>query len=721
MLGWLATATAMTPLKDVLEPKVARKIKESLGASSVGELLSHLPQRYAAQGHSLNVDYAQVGESITAVVEVVNVAKHQAHEQQNVTWKDKARYPLRVTVTDGVRTMPMPIFGQAWLGNVLHPGTRLLVLGTLGEFQGQPQITNADVLVIGADGQPGAATGKLKKLIDGADGMAELRGLLALPFLPIHRGRKGLSGILMALYIRRVLRWLPRQPEPLPEYPGALPGFDTALREAHFPGPDGPMAALNRLKYDEALELQLALALRRAGNAERVAPECPPVGDGPGRVAKLESHLPFELTRGQRLVHEDIARDLSRPTPMNRLLQGEVGSGKTVVALLGMLQVLDVGRQSVLLAPTEVLAGQHARTISGLLDDAGVDAKVVLLTGSMSVGEKRAALLDIVSGEAGIIVGTHALLSDGVEFFDLGLVVIDEQHRFGVRQRDRLRERGRDGMTPHVLVMTATPIPRTLAMTVFGDLDVSELKELPGERQEVKTIVVPTVEKPTWEARAWEVIKEQVDEGHRAFVVSPRILGEGESVEDNFDLARRNLPGVDVGFLHGRMSPEEKGAAMADFVSGRTSVLVATTVIEVGVNVPEATVMMIRRAESYGVSQLHQLRGRIGRGGLPGRCFMCTETWSNTPERARLEAIAETNDGFQLAEIDVRTRKHGDVLGEGQSGLTAGLGLLNLGEDVRVIERARKDAAKLAASDPDFARRLTYDITDEEAGFLDRS
>ncbi|MFC3851033.1 ATP-dependent DNA helicase RecG [Corynebacterium hansenii] len=710
MLGWLATATAMTPLREVLGPKAAKKVGDSIGATSVGELLSRLPQRYAAQGHSLNVDYAQVGESITAVVEVVSVVESAP---------GATRRPLRVTVTDGRRIMPMPLFGQGWLVHVLHPGTRLLVLGTLDEYRGNPQIKGADLLVIGADGQPGAATGKLKKLIDGADGMAELRGLLARPYLPIHRGRKGLSGILLALYIRRVLRWLPRQDEPLPEWPSHLPTFDVALREAHFPGAAGPQAAIDRLKYDEALELQLALALRRAGNADRVAPECPPSADG--RAARLAGNLPFELTGGQRSVLADISADLSRPTPMNRLLQGEVGSGKTVVALLGMLQVLDEGRQSVLLAPTEVLAAQHARTIAGLLDDAGVDAKVTSLTGSMPVGEKRAALLDIVSGESGIIVGTHALLSEGVDFFDLGMVVIDEQHRFGVRQRDRLRERGRDGMTPHVLVMTATPIPRTLAMTVFGDLDVSELAELPGRRRNVRTIVVPTVEKPKWEARAWEVIREEAEAGHRAFVVSPRILGEGESVEDNFDLARRNLPGVAVGFLHGRMSAEEKSSAMADFAAGRTSVLVATTVVEVGVDVPEATVMMIRRAESYGVSQLHQLRGRIGRGELPGRCFLCTETMPDTPERARLDAIAATNDGFRLAEIDVRTRKHGDVLGESQSGLTAGLGLLDLGGDARIIERAREDAAKLAAADPKHARTLTYDITDEEAGFLDRS
>lgn len=719
MLGWLATPTAMTPLQGILGAAAAKKLKEAHGVTTVGGLLTRLPQRYAAQGHSLNVDYGQVGESITAVVEVVGVVKPDVLDDPSVPAKEKRRYPVTVTVTDGVRQLPMPIFGQPWLANVLYPGTRLLVLGTLGEFRNQPQLNNADVLVIGADGQPGAATGKLKKLIDGADGMAELRGLLARPYLPIHRGRKGLSGILMALYVRRVLTWLPKQKEPLPQFPSHLPTFDVALREAHFPGADGPALALDRLKYDEALELQLALALRRAGNAERVAPQCPPTPAG--LSDRLTASLPFELTDGQRSVLRDLSADLSGGAPMNRLLQGEVGSGKTVVALLGMLQVVDAGRQSVLLAPTEVLAAQHARTIRDLLDDAGLDVHVTLLTGSMSVGEKRQALLDAVSGVAGIVVGTHALLSEGVEFFDLGLVVIDEQHRFGVRQRDLLRERGRDGMTPHVLVMTATPIPRTMAMTVFGDLDVSELREMPGERQKVASIVVPTVEKPRWEERAWEVIREEADAGHRAFVVSPRIMGEGETVEDNFDLARRNLPGVAVGFLHGQMSAEEKAGAMADFVAGRTSVLVSTTVIEVGVNVPEATVMMIRRAESYGVSQLHQLRGRIGRGDLAGTCFLCTETWPGTPERARLDAIAGTNDGFELAEIDVRTRKHGDVLGEGQSGLTAGLGLLNLGDDRRIIERARADAAHLVATRPEESRALTYDITDEEAGFLDRT
>ena len=425
--------------------------------------------------------------------------------------------------------------------------------------------------------------------------------------------------------------------------------------------------------------------------------------------------------RGQGQVLGDVSADIARDRPMNRLLQGEVGSGKTVVALLAMLQAHDNGRQSALLAPTEVLAAQHARTITAQLSDAGVDVGVTLLTGSMTANAKRKAMLDIVTGESGIVVGTHALLSEGVEFFDLGLVVIDEQHRFGVRQRDRLRDRAREGFTPHVLVMTATPIPRTLAMTVFGDLDVSALTEIPAERAEITTVVVPGAQKPHWEERAWERIREEVEAGNRAFIVSPRILGEGESVEDNFDLARRKLPGVAVGFVHGQMSSEEKTAAMADFAEGRTDVLVATTVVEVGVNIPEATVMMIRRAESYGVSQLHQLRGRVGRGDRPGLCFLCTDTAPGTPERERLEAIAATNDGFVLADIDVRVRKHGDVLGEDQSGLSGGLGLLDLGNDREIIERARRDAAILAAEDPDLARALTRDITEEEAGYLDRA
>lgn len=717
MLGWLGSPVAMTPLAEVLGERTARTVEKATGASTVGALLTILPQGHAAQGHSLTVDYARYGEQITAVVEVVDVVKHEALGQRGMRARDKRPYPVTVTVTDGRRTMPMPIFGQAWLANVLHPGTRLLVLGTLGEFRDRMQITNADVLVIGDGGKPGAATGKLKKLIDGADGMAELRNLLSRPYLPVYRGRKGLPGIVLALHVHRVLRWLPRLPDPLPAYPNFLCDFDAAVRGAHFPGPEGPAPALARLKYDEALELQVALVLRRAANAHRTAPACAP-GD---RVARLAANLPFELTDGQRAVLAEIAADLASATPMNRLLQGDVGSGKTVVALLAMLHAVDAGRQAVLLAPTEVLAAQHARTLADLLGAAGVDAPVALLTGSMTVPEKRATLLDVVSGEAGIVVGTHALLGEGVDFFDLGLVVIDEQHRFGVRQRDRLRDRGRDGATPHVLVMTATPIPRTLAMTVFGDLDVSVLSGVPGRARNVTTYVVPSLQKPRWEERAWEVLADEVAAGHRAFVVAPRIEGDRESVGTTRDLASRRLPGVAVGVLHGQLPPEQKAAAMADFVAGRTPVLVSTTVIEVGVDVPEATVMMIRSAESYGVSQLHQLRGRIGRGDLPGTCFLCTETVAGSPERARLDAIAATDDGFALAEIDVRARRHGDVLGEGQSGLTAGLGLLDLGADLPIIERARRDAAALADADPALARALTRDITDEEAGFLDRA
>lgn len=721
MLGWLATNAARTPLTTVLEEKGAKALKSKLGIATVGDLLTTLPGRYVAQGGMSGFREEDLGELITAVVTVKSIRdlKEHADGSPRLFAGTPKRLPVVIVATDGVRDVQIPLFGASWITRAVYPDMRLLAMGTLDWFNGRLQFRNADVMVVQRDGTPGVATGRLKDLIKGADGMAEIKRLLARPYLPIHRGKKGVAGVLMALYANRALRWLPRQPEPLPRTPEGLLSFDEALRQAHFPGIDGPMPALQRLKYDEALELQLALALRRAANATREAPPCPPV-DG-GAADALRAGLPFTLTRGQGQVLGDVSADIARDRPMNRLLQGEVGSGKTVVALLAMLQAHDNGRQSALLAPTEVLAAQHARTITAQLSDAGVDVGVTLLTGSMTANAKRKAMLDIVTGESGIVVGTHALLSEGVEFFDLGLVVIDEQHRFGVRQRDRLRDRAREGFTPHVLVMTATPIPRTLAMTVFGDLDVSALTEIPAERAEITTVVVPGAQKPHWEERAWERIREEVEAGNRAFIVSPRILGDGESVEDNFDLARRKLPGVAVGFVHGQMSSEEKTAAMADFAEGRTDVLVATTVVEVGVNIPEATVMMIRRAESYGVSQLHQLRGRVGRGDRPGLCFLCTDTAPGTPERERLEAIAATNDGFVLADIDVRVRKHGDVLGEDQSGLSGGLGLLDLGNDREIIERARRDAAILAAEDPDLARALTRDITEEEAGYLDRA
>ncbi|WP_448851044.1 ATP-dependent DNA helicase RecG [Corynebacterium sp. 335C] len=839
MLGWLGSDTARTPLAEAIGADAAKRMRAAYGVSDVGGMLSMMPSKWIGQDRGLDVGPGDVGQTITALVEVIDVS-HPA--------PGGGRRPARITVGDGRSTLLMPVFGQQWLTRRLKRGDRLLVMGTLRAFRDRLDLANGDLLTLHRDGSPGQATGKLKKLIDAAESVAELTRLFARPWLPVRRGRKGLAGVTVALYFDRLVRWLPTVPDPLPDVPGGLPSFDRALREVHFPPPEGPRQAILRLKYDEALEIQLETALRRRAAAARVAPACASPGaarddgtraapdpaaggeggaageaaDGPVRAA-LASSLPFALTAGQADVVTRIDADLARTRPMNRLLQGEVGSGKTVVAALAMARAIDAGRQCALLAPTEVLAAQHARTLAALFDAAGTGVRVALLTGSLPAAERRDVLLGAVTGEADVVVGTHALLSDGVDFFDLGLVVVDEQHRFGVRQRDRLRDRGRDGMTPHVLVMTATPIPRTIAMTFFGDLEVSTLTELPGGRRAIATSVVPTLERPRWEERAWERIGEELAAGHRAFIVCPAIVPRGWSrddapapvdpadglpeatdaelafeaafSDDSIDLAlaagdpavrvygddedvpaaeagaapgdgpdgaapgsgpgdgsagmlftadgrpipagsiaaeagddsvlevhrlaRRLLPGARIAVLHGGMRGEDKDRIMRGFAEGRSNVLVSTTVVEVGVDVPEATVMMIRRAEGYGVSQLHQLRGRVGRGEAGGLCLLCTMTEEGTPERARLDAIAGTLDGFRLAELDLAHRSHGDVLGEHQSG-QAGLGLLDLTVDGAIVERAREDAAAMVDRDPDAAAALTADITREESDFLDR-
>ena len=479
----------------------------------------------------------------------------------------------------------------------------------------------------------------------------------------------------------------------------------------------------------------------------------PPAEDG--IAAAFDRRLPFTLTEGQRSVGEVIAHDLACAYPMNRLLQGEVGSGKTVVAVRAMLQVVDAGGQAALLAPTEVLAQQHYRSITALLGplaSAGQLARassataeqatrVALLTGSTGVRARRSALSDVFTGDAGILVGTHALLEDQVQFADLGLVVIDEQHRFGVEQRDALREKAA-GSRPHVLVMTATPIPRTVAMTVFGDLEVSTLSELPAGRSPIATHVVPAVERPHYLDRAWQRVREEVAAGRQAYVVCPRIGGArrrrrrrrspepGDSARHGADRAqdpalaegpRRGRPplavldvapelqegplsGLRVGIMHGRLVPDEKDRVMTAFAAGELDVLVSTTVIEVGVDVPNATVMVIMDAERFGVSQLHQLRGRVGRGRDPGLCLLVTEAPPASPARERLDAVAATGDGFQLSRLDLQQRREGDVLGSAQAGRRSSLKLLRLLADEDLIAAAREEAATLVAATPSWPR-----------------
>ena len=527
-----------------------------------------------------------------------------------------------------------------------------------------------------------------------------------------------------------------------------------------------------RLKWDEAFMLQAALAQRRMAAA--ALPAMPrPHTDG-GIADEFDAALPFTLTAGQVAVGQTIAHDLACAYPMHRLLQGEVGSGKTVIAIRAMLQVVDAGGQAALLAPTEVLAQQHYRSVTdmlgplaqgGQLGAADHATSVTLLTGSVGAAARRSALSDTFTGDAGIVIGTHALLEEQVQFADLGLVVIDEQHRFGVEQRDALRAKAADNR-PHVLVMTATPIPRTVAMTVYGDLETSTLTELPAGRSAIATHVVPAADKPHFLERAWARVKEEVGRGQQAYVVCPRIGDGPEPDQDGYldedeyasaeptvvDLSggvprgvapggRRQplsvldvaatldagpLAGLRLGILHGRLHPEEKDRVMRAFSAGEIDVLVATTVIEVGVDVPNATVMVIMDSERFGVSQLHQLRGRVGRGSAPGLCLLVTEAPPASPSRERLDAVAATLDGFQLSRLDLEQRREGDVLGAAQAGRRSSLRLLQLLKDEDLIGQARTEATEVVEADPDLARHpaLREAITEllgVQAEYLDKT
>ncbi len=538
-----------------------------------------------------------------------------------------------------------------------------------------------------------------------------------------------------------------------------------ALRGIHTPDSMAEVeTAKRRLRYEEAFVLQVTLAQRRrTASGQSTTPRPTRAG---GLLEAFDARLPFTLTAGQREVAATIADEMGRDVPMHRLLQGEVGSGKTVVALRAMLAAVDAGGQAALLAPTEVLAGQHHRTITAMLGDlaeggmlggAEHGTRVALLTGSQSTAERRRTLLDIVTGDAGIVVGTHALLQENVDFLDLALVVVDEQHRFGVEQRDALR--GKGAVPPHVLVMTATPIPRTVAMTVFGDLETSTLRELPAGRAPITTHVVPE-DKPRWMSRTWARVAEEVAAGRQVYVVCPRI-GDDDVPDEDTDLRAEAvdtdgdgdddgevaaaparplksvyavhaalaeepaLAGLSIEVLHGRLTSDEKDAVMGRFARGELDVLVSTTVVEVGVDVPNASVMVVMDADRFGVSQLHQLRGRIGRGGHPGLCLLVTGTDAE-PAMARLEAVAATTDGFELARLDLSQRREGDILGAAQHGRRTQLEFLHILEDEDVIEQAREDAFALVADDPDLAAHpdlaaaVRARVDAEQAAYLER-
>ncbi|MFJ4848879.1 MULTISPECIES: ATP-dependent DNA helicase RecG [unclassified Streptomyces] len=698
------------PLTKSVGGRTAKVFADHLDLHTVGDLLHHYPRRYAERGELTRLSDLPLDEHVTVVARVAKATK-------KTYGPGKAR--LEVVVTDGGGSLTLVFFGRG----VFKPEQDLLP-GRRGMFAGKVSVFNRALQLAHPEYQ----------LLDAEEGK-EAVDAFAGRLMPIYPACKQVNSWTIAKTVDTVLtslgatRWAGAG-EPLPaalRESRGLVALPEALEKIHRPRTKADIAvAKDRLKWDEAFVLQVALARRRA--AESALPAVPRVPAADGLLKAFDARLPFTLTEGQEAVSAEIFADLATDHPMHRLLQGEVGSGKTMVALRAMLGVVDAGGQAAMLAPTEVLAQQHHRSITemmgdlaeaGLLGGSEVGTKVVLLTGSMGAAARRQALLDLVTGEAGVVVGTHALIEDKVQFHDLGLVVVDEQHRFGVEQRDALR--GKAKQPPHLLVMTATPIPRTVAMTVFGDLETSVLDQLPAGRSPIATHVVPAKDKPHFLSRAWDRVREEVENGHQGYVVCPRIGDEEpdpkkKSAEDEAErrpplavleiaeqLVKGPLAGLRVEVLHGRMHPDAKDDVMRRFAAGEVDVLVATTVIEVGVNVPNATAMVIMDADRFGVSQLHQLRGRVGRGSAPGLCLLVSEMPEASPARARLDAVAGTLDGFELSRIDLEQRREGDVLGQAQSGTRSSLRMLTVIDDEDVIEAAREEAVALVAEDPELA------------------
>lgn len=657
------------PLRAIIGGRDAGVIRTKLGYTTVEELVGHLPRAWSHHGSGVDTVGARDGDMVTVVGTVRQVFTRVTARGIPVT---------TVIIGDGDADLEASFFRARWVETTLPVETKAMFSGKVKVYRGRRTLQHPKVLVFGAAGESAVDTRALR-LIESRE------------WIPIYPTRSGITSWRIMDAMDRVLQATSVVPELLDHEPG----LDRTIRGLHFPDRD-PSYYVESMKWYEAMALGTVMALRRGVNRERKAPACPRVAGG--RQGRLLDALPFELTAGQRRVLGEISGDLGATIPMQRLLQGEVGSGKTVVALAAMLQTVDNGHQAALLAPTEVLVDQHLRSLTALLDRVGLKVRLVRLTGSMSTAQRREALLAIVSGDAEIVVGTHAIIQEAVEFFRLGLAVVDEQHRFGVEQRERLRLKGGD---PHLLVMTATPIPRTVALTAFGDLDVSVLGEVPGGRRDVQTTIVPATLRP-WVDRMWERIREEVAAGRQAFVVAPRI----ESAEEIFAWMRKSFGDFRVGLVHGRMPPAEKDAAMTDFAEGRTDILVATTVVEVGVDVPNATVMVVIEAEKFGVSQLHQLRGRVGRGDKPGLCLL----HSATPDAPRLRAVAATDDGFELAERDLLQRREGDLVGTAQSGISTRLSYLDLVEDEPVIIAAREEATRLVAADRGAAELLAGEL-----------
>jgi ATP-dependent DNA helicase RecG len=743
------------PLRPVVGV-IAAVLADKLDLHTVGDLVRHYPRRWDKRGELTNLRQLVPGEYVTIFAVISSVTTKRITTKTNKTLNK-----TDVTVTDGSQKLVLTFFNQrVWQQNRFADGAAAFFSGKVELFNRKLQLVNPEVDIVDDD-----------DIVGRSDFAGEI--------LAVYPAVKDAGTIKIRRCMRLVLDTLDLPEDPVPQAirdEFGFIGYREALEGIHRPKTfDERDQARARLAWDEAFVLQTVLAQRRAAAAGLPATSRRPVKNG--LLAAFDARLPFELTNGQRTIGELIASEIAADHPMHRLLQGEVGSGKTVIALRAMLAVIDAGGQAALLAPTEVLAQQHLRSITDMLGDLALGGQlggaekattVTLLTGSLSQAARRKAMLDAASGAAGIVIGTHALLEDKVQFADLGLVVVDEQHKFGVEQRDALRAKARDDRRPHVLVMTATPIPRTVAMTVYGDLDVSTLEELPKGRAPISTAVAPLAGKPDWVERVWQRVRDEVAAGHQAYVVCPRIGGDepDESdaptggpvdVDDSeyagdtlafdgpqgagrgvpirppigvLELAPRLVDGylhdLRVEILHGRMPSEAKDATMRAFADGAVDVLVATTVIEVGVDVANATIMVIMDAERFGVSQLHQLRGRVGRGSAASRCLLVTELPAGHPGRARLDAVAATSDGFELSELDLSLRREGTILGGQQHG-QSDLKLLSLVRDRDLIGSAREQATRIVDADPELvdhpplAAAVSRLVTAEDAEFLEKA
>ncbi|MCK2027234.1 ATP-dependent DNA helicase RecG [Microbacterium sp. SSW1-47] len=718
--------TLESSLEEAIGAASAKTLGRAFGMKTVGDLLGHYPRRYADPGELTPIRDLPIGETVTIVAEVLSSSFRRMRNRPGAM--------VDVVIGDGVGRMSLTFFAKnigaaEWRSNDLAVGRRGVFSGKVGEFNGVTQFAHPEY-----------------ELFDDEDAARRRADARAAVPIPIYPATSAIQTWQIARLVGRVLDGLTEVPEPLPEEVRRGEELLTAreaLERIHRPRTRNDIdPAVRTLRMHEALTLQTALLQQRQA-VRALAATSRPAHPG-GLLERFDAALPHTLTPDQETVGAQIAHDLVGAWPMNRLVQGEVGSGKTLVALRAMLQVAESGGQAALIAPTEVLAAQHLRSITKMLGPQLAPLLMpTLLTGQLPAAERRKAALRVASGQSLIVVGTHALLGEKTTFADLGLVVVDEQHRFGVEQREALRAKG---SSPHALVLTATPIPRTVAMTVFGDLDTSVIRTMPAGRAGIESYVAPLAEHPGWFNRVWERAAEEIAQGRQVFAVCAAIdtaaktaeAGEQELLApeggkgprwgvvqlDEALATHPTLGGLRRAVLHGRMPSEEKDAVMQSFARGDIDLLLATTVIEVGVDVPNASTMIVLDADRFGVSQLHQLRGRVGRGGVPGLCLLVTEAEEGSVARERVDAVAATLDGFALAEVDLELRGEGDVLGAAQAGVRSSLKLLRVVKDAALITRARELAEGILSDDPELARHpglrdaIGRRVTDEDRAAL---